>query len=569
MISMVGWINKRNKQMAIKQDPSAKKKLTKEEIRRVNPLYIDNLRLWRLYRAIYKGIDALIKGDYIPKHEREPIISYERRLKELYAFGYSKSVCGIFTYHLMSKPTAERQISKLDNNDLWEMFFNDSNLYGDNYDELTAQIALQVSIFGHMGVLVDKPPMYDIENLAEQKAEGLYPYMAVYYPQAILDWRFEKDPDTHRPYLAYLKLLEDDGRYRIWTKDWWGVYEVKSGTGQYEGPDLTGYTNFAQGANQGSKTGARGPETSPNSTAVPVQVPTGTSTGVEALAPVDWGVNELGFVPFVWYYNKQTDEQGIGESDLAEIASLDLSLIKNASQIEEIINYAAFPMLMKPRRDADPKSQDSEADDEVSVQSVVEFDPEHPESKPSWLTPEVEQAINAILKNMGHKVSEIYRAANIGGLAGTEISTVAKSGVALKSEFQILNSTLVTKSMNLEKAENRVLKYWLKWEALWKEMKGEVKFARAKSFNVEDIAADLENALTAKTLVLSKTFNSLLQKRTARQMLPSLSEDEQTIVDAEIDASVEMQPEPGATTPEHMNSIEPEDEDIIIEGAKE
>lgn len=551
-----------------KQDPDAKKKLTKEEIRRVNPLYIENLRLWRLYRAVYKGVDSLIKGNYIPQHEREPNISFERRMRELYAFGYSKSVCGIFTYHLMSKPTAERQISKLENNELWEMFFNDSDLYGDAYDALTARIALQVSIYGHMGVLVDKPPMDGVENVAKQKEQGIYPYMAVYYPQAILDWRFEKDPVTHRPYLSYLKLLEDDGKYRIWTREWWGLYEVKTDSGKMEGPDLTGYQNFAKSTGRTS-TGTSGPETAPNSTAVPVTVPIGTNTGVEALEPVDWGINELGFIPFVWYYNKQTDERGIGESDLAEIASLDLSLIKNASQIEEIINYAAFPMLMKPRRDADPKAQDTDQDDEVSVQSVVEFDPEHPESKPSWLTPEVEQAINSILKNMGHKVSEIYRAANIGGLAGTEISTVAKSGVALKSEFQILNSTLVTKSMNLEKAENRVLEYWLKWEELWEKLRKEVKFARAKSFNVEDIAADLENALTAKTLVLSKTFNALLQKQTARQMLPSLSEDEQVIVDREIDDAVAKQPEPGATVPPGMDEIDEEDEDIIITGAKE
>lgn len=550
------------------KDEKFKIKLSKEEIRRVNPLYIENLRLWKLYRAIYKGVDALINGDYIPQHEREPNVSYLRRMRELYAFGYSKSVCGIFTYHLMSKPTAERQISKLDDNELWQMFFNDANLYGDAYDALTSQIALQVSIFGHMGVLVDKPPMEGVANLAEQKEEGLYPYMAVYYPMAILDWRFEKDPVTRRPYLSYIKLLEDDGRYRIITKDWWGLYEVKSSKGEVEGPDLTGYQAFAKPTGKQAQ-GTKGPDTAPGTQPRPVSVPTTNTAGVEALDPIDWGKNEIEQVPFVWYYNKQTDERGIGESDLAEIASLDLSIIKNASQIEEIINYAAFPMLMKPRKDADPKAQDSEADDEVSVQSVVEFDPEHPESKPEWLTPEVESAINSILKNMAHKVAEIYRAANIGGLAGTQVATVAKSGVALKSEFQILNSTLVTKSENLEKAENRVLEFWLKWEELWKEMKGEVKFARAKNFNVEDIAADLENALTAKTLVLSKTFNSILQKQTARQMLPSLSEEEQTTIDQEIDNAVAMQPEPGTTTPENMDDINPEDEDIIIDGTKE
>ena len=177
-------------------------------------------------------------------------------------------------------------------------------------------------------------------------------------------------------------------------------------------------------------------------------------------------------------------------------------------------------------------------EDEVSVQIIQEYDPDYPESKPEWMKPEVESAVRAILDTISKKVQEIYRAANIGGITSTEVSTQAKSGVALKTEFQMLNSNLVSKAINLEKAENKILEFFLKWENEWESLKNEVHFGRAKNFDVQEIAVDLANALTAKTVVMSSTFNALLQKQTARQVLPSMSEDEQMMVDKEIDDMV-------------------------------
>ena len=329
---------------------------------------------------------------------------------------------------------------------------------------------------------------------------------------------------------------------------------------------------FADGSTlEGSSAGAKqtGGKAAPNAKAQAVQVPGTTGKG-ESFDSEEDGANELGRIPFLWLYNQQSNVIGIGESDLNEISRLDISLIKNASQIEEIINFAAFPMMIRPKRDAKPNKVAVEnQDDEVSVQSVIEYDPEYPESKPEWLTPEVQSAIDSILKHMEFKVGEIYRAANIGGLAGTQVSTVAKSGVALKSEFQILNSVLVSKSMNLEKAENKILELWLLWENIWDSLGDKVHFGRSKSFNVEDVAADLENALLANTIVMSKTFNGLLQKQTSKQVLPSMSEDEQAIVDTEINAYIEKAPEPGEDIPLDLQGLDSETSAIAGAGMNE
>jgi len=484
--------------------PSFLLNVSKDDLKKCHNDYSENKSLWKRCMAVYKGLDQIVKGGYIQQHEREPDISYKRRLKELYFFNYSESVVNIFTHYLMQKPPQGRKLQPLEKNDFWKMFFQDADLFGNSYDEVISFLVLNSAIQGHMGVLVDKPSI-ELLNQAQEKEQRIYPYLSIYHSLAILDWSFEKN-QFGRPELVYLKLLDDNEDIRIWTKEYWVVYRIDQNEDNQNNQD-----------NQDNQNG--------------IEID-------KSIKLIDYGENPLGFVPFVWFYNLKTDKNCIGKSDLKEISRIDISLIKNGSQIEEIINYAAFPMMMKPRRDVDPKKSGTQQSDEVGVQSVLEYDPEFPESKPAWLTPEVKEAIDSVISVMKFKVSEIYRAANIGGLAATEISKQAKSGTALKSEFQILNSTIVSKAINTEKAENKILEIWLKWQKLYDQYGSEVHFGRAKSFNIEDLATDLENALTAKTIVLSKTFDALLQKQTVKQVLPSISEDDQNTIDKEIDESI-------------------------------
>jgi len=497
---------------------------TVDELKKTHKDYQYNLDLWKLYLAAYKGIEAIIKGKYIPQHEREEDDAYNRRIKDLYGYGYSKSVVNIYTFHLFKQPPEGRKLKDLETNDLWNMFFEDANMLGDSYDTTMAMLAKYAAIEGHMGILVDKSPT-KFANKAEQKAAAVYPYMASYHPPAILDWKFKKDKNN-RPFLAFLKLLDDDGRYRVWTDEEWAVFDLTDDDGKKKG-------------------------------------------GTDVIKPAegDHGENPLEVVPFVWYYNTKSDKVAIGESDLTEIARIDISLVKNTSQIEEVINYAAFPMLMRPMRNAKPDVvAGTEQEDQVGSRAVIEFDAEHPESKPEWLTPKVKEAIDSILATMAFKVKEIYRGANIGGVAGQESAGGVKSGIALRSEFQLLNAHLVTKALNLEKAENAVLVLWLMWEQEYEKLKDKVNFGRSKQFDVEDVAMDLENALTAQTLVMSNTFDAMVQKSSARQVLPSMSEKDQETVDKEIDDYIAKQPLPGEVPVDPLEGADEDDEDIIDKG---
>lgn len=478
-----------------------KKKSTKmlvSELRSTHEDYDTNYNEWRFLLACYEGTKELVRLGLVERNERETQENYNRRLKELYNFNYTKSVVDLFNFYLFKKGV-KRTLPSLETDKFWEMFMEDCNLYGDEFDDFLTEMGRYASIMGYMGILVDKPDV-NLENQQEELDDKIYPYVAAYFPTAILDWEFRRDKNN-RPYLHYLKLLDDDELYRMWWKDKYEVWEL--------------------------------PEIDPKTGAV--------SDDAEAKRIMK-GVNRLGVIPFVWLYNLKGTVRPIGISDVHEVGRIDLSILRNLSGGEEIITYAAFPMMVKPMQEARPDGMNPPAgEDEVSVTAVLEFDPQHPESKPDWLSAVVSEPITAILSWITRKVSEIYRSTNVGGMAAMEVSTVAKSGVALQAEFQLLNSNLVRKAVNLEKAEKSIIHYWLRWqesEELFKNMSIE----RSRSYDVEQLATDLENALTSKALIKSETFIKAIQKSIARQMLPTFTDSQMKEVDDEIDESKPFEP---------------------------
>jgi hypothetical protein len=238
------------------------------------------------------------------------------------------------------------------------------------------------------------------------------------------------------------------------------------------------------------------------------------------------------------------------------------------SQIEEIIDYAAFPMMRKPYKEV---GAGGDQKDEVGPTAVLEFDPEHPESKPDWLNSEVAGPVQAILSVIEKKIAEIYRSSNIGGMSATEISTTAKSGVALKTEFQLLNSKLVKKGKNVAKAKMKVAEYWLKWQDQWEKYKDQIQFGHVRTFEVQDLTTDLENLLTSTVLVTtSDKFKEEIQKAVVRMVLPTVDKEVLSEIDSQIEevskkmgimsyfASQEGQEPPPGQEGTEVNQLQPE-----------
>lgn len=444
---------------------------------------------WNFLLAAYEGVKSLVEYGAVSRHERESWDNWTRRKDEAYGFGYSGSVIDLFNFYQYKKPI-KRQLGPVGDTEEWNLFENDCNREGDDLDSFMMESSKYADIFGHIGIMVNFPKG-EFRTLADKKKVNARPYTSLYFPTAILDWEYERD-DYGLRHLTYLKLVDDDGYYHLWYQDHWELWEiVEDEKSKQEKAEL-----------------------------------------------IDSGPNPLGEIPFVFLFNKKSSVRDIGKSDITDIARIDSSIIRNTSQGEEVINYAAFPMMRKPYKEPGT----TEGGDEVGPTAVLGFNPEFPDAKPDWLEAKVKEPIDAILDWIANKVSEVYRSSNAGGMAGTEISTQAKSGVALRAEFQLLNGKLIKKSEGACKAMRAIIRYWFMWEG--REFDDEVvKIERPKTFEIENLAADLENTLTSKTIVKSTTFSKELQKMVVRLILPNIDDQLLTEIDEEIEKFKEENPE--------------------------
>jgi hypothetical protein len=490
--------------------------MTIADLRDTNPLYNDNVNYWRFLMASYEGIRTLVKEGYVLyRHERESENNFNRRIAEAYSLGYSSSIVDLFNFYLFKRHPI-RDLNPLNNDKQWKQFENDCNLYGDDWLVWLLESQRWAGVMGHCGVLVDKSSQ-SFQTSDEELQAGVYPYVARYFPQNILDWEYKKD-GNNRPYLAYVKLLDSDGQYRIWTTEWWAVYTIPE--------DGTGNQTTVIDVTTGELRGGGGA-----SAATEEQKLVSIASGPNPFIDPSTGRGEI---PFVWFYNIKSKERPIGISDIKDVAYIDGAIIRNLSEGEEVISYGAFPMMRKPMID----SGQSVGNDLAGVTGILEFDPEMPDSKPDWLESKVSEPIKAILQWIELKVNEIYRTSNVGGLAATEIQSQARSGTALKSEFQLLNGKLISKGANAEEAEKSIIKYWLMWQNK-EDLNDKILIEWPDSYDIEDLTQDLENTLTAKTIILSKTFSAEIQKKLARGMLKNASIETLDNIDTEIEEAAD------------------------------
>lgn len=473
------------------------------ELKKTSSIYSQNIDEWRFLLACYEGPKELVKQGYLERNERESIGNYRRRLREAYGFNYSKSLVEIFNFYLFNRPV-KRDLSSLEGNLAWKEFYSDCDLYGNDYDSFLFDMSRYAGVFGHVGILVDKSSR-KYASKQEEMENWVYPYLAGYFPTNILDWRFERD-ENNRPYLAFLKLLDDDGVYRLWWPEKWETYSIET----EKTPETEGKGTTEQGT--------------------VISVTGIASTDDRDARLIGKGDNPLEEIPFIFLYNAKSKVIPLGVSDIHDVGRIDVSILRNLSQGEEVITYAAFPMMRKPMQEAGAPA----GTDETGVTAILEFDPERPESKPDWLNSEVQAPLTAILEWIGKKVTEIYRTSNAGGMASTEVQTQAKSGVALRTEFQLLNSKLAGKATHLEEVERDILSFWLRWQSEQEKLQS-ITIERSKQYDVENLANDLQNALTATSLIKSKRFSKELQKSFARILLPSLNLKQYGEIDDEIE----------------------------------
>lgn len=287
---------------------------------------------------------------------------------------------------------------------------------------------------------------------ADELASNIRPYFNLYTPENVIDWNDERN-DAGIVELTMIKVYEGDDRYRVWTKDQIALYEAQDDD---------------------------------------------TEKLIEVID------NPLGEIPAVFVPTARTTTKGIGRSDITDISLMQKAIYNELSEVEQIIRITNHPTLVK--------TTDTNASAGAGGVVVMPDDLD-PNLKPYQMQPSG-ASITAVMESMRSKVEAISRMAHLGAARGTD--AVKASGVALQTEFQLLNAKLSEKADLLETAETQL------WEfvAQWQDKTPDIEISYPDNFDIRDTQADLEFYQQAKASgVQSPTLMKEIDKRIADLVL--------------------------------------------------
>jgi len=208
----------------------------------------------------------------------------------------------------------------------------------------------------------------------------------------------------------------------------------------------------------------------------------------------------------------------------------------DASNADEVITNAAFPMLAVPKEEITEGGENTPV--EIGPTRVFEFEPGNPGDKPFWMESKVKDSIDAILKLWQTKSDEIYGIANLSVIKSMSNSRETRSGDAQKESFRFLNSALAEKVDSEIEARLLCIKYWAMWQGMDSEIKN-VRIGHEKKFNAEKLLLTIDDAMKAKGAVESRIFGIEIDKLIAKRMLGNVSNERMSEIDGEIEANPE------------------------------
>ena len=383
---------------------------------------------WKYLLESYLGGDDYRQAMHLTRYQLESDAEYQSRLKSTTLDNHCQSVISVYTSFLF-RECPDRTFNGIENLPETQEFLKDCDFEGRSLDSFMKDISIWASVFGHSWIIVAKPNINAI-NKAEEQALGIRPYVSLLTPMTVLDWSFSRCP-CGRYELDYFKYIEDINgsihTVKEWTKD-------------------TIRTRVVDIDN--------------------------TIINQDVIE-----VNGLGKIPAVICYNRRSTVRGIGISDINDIADAQKFIYNATSEVEQSIRLDSHPSLVKT----------PETNAGIGAGSLIHMpDNLDPGLKPYLL--EFNGAnVSSIYESIRHTIESIDKMANTGASRST-IST-SMSGVAMETEFQLLNAKLSEKADNIELAEEQVWKLFAEYQGYTWD--GSIEYPG--SFNIRDTGNEIKN----------------------------------------------------------------------------
>lgn len=419
-----------------------------KELLQGNLLYQTYYPQWQYLLESYVGGQEYRDAQHLTRYQLETEGEYRARLRTTPLENHCQSVISVYNSFLF-REDPDREFGSIEYMAELEDFLNDADFDGRSLNAFMKDVATWTSVFGHAWIMVSKPNVGAI-TVADEQAMGVRPYVSLLTPMVVLDWQYRRQPNG-RVELSYLRYLEETtGDLRI----------VKTWT-----PDsiTTNVINIKE--------------------------------GVMSEEVIE--VNGLGMIPAVCAYNGRSVIRGFGVSDIADIADAQKFIYNATSEVEQSIRMDSHPSLVKT-----PETQAG-----VGAGAIIHM----PENLDPGLKPYVLDFaganVDSIYSAINHAISSIDKMANTGAVRATESRSM--SGVAMETEFQLLNARLSEKADNLELAEEQMWKIWCKYMGyVWD---GSVEYPG--SFNIRDTSKEIEQLKIAKDTATNPKVLNIIDGR--------------------------------------------------------
>jgi hypothetical protein len=333
-------------------------------------------------------------------------------------------------------------------------FIKDADMDGRSFNAFMREAGAWASVYGHCWVIVDKPSS-TAETVQDELDQEIRPYVTAITPENIMDWRYERKR-SGRYELSLLKVREladgDMQLIRVWTRETITLYKLDS----------------------------------------------------EKLTIVEEMDNPIKTIPAVILYSARSPVRGVGISDITDIADFQKAIYSELSEVEQLIRITNHPSLAKT------ESTDASA----GAGGIVTMSDDMDAGLRPFLLQPSSGSLQGVQQSIDSKVESINKISHMGGVRATEKQ--AKSGVALQTEFQLLNTRLSEKADLLELAEEQIWKLF----NIWQNTNDEIIVDYPDSFDIRDHEADLMFLQTAKASgVPSKLFIKEIDSQIARLVI--------------------------------------------------
>lgn len=399
-----------------------------------NYVYNQNYDRWLFLLESYMGGDVYRQGQHLTKYQLETEGEYNARLAATPLDNHCRSVVNVYN-SFMFRECPDRDFASLKLNPVLNDFLMDADLEGRDLDTVMKEVSTWASVFGHCWVMLSKPNI-GAQTLADEIAAGVRPYISLITPLTVYDWTYEREANG-RYGLSYFKYVEDINEQITMVVEWYKDRIITTETDRKNKVVL-------------------------NQTETP---------------------NMLGKIPVVIAYNQRSPVRGMGVSDISDIADQQRAIYNEMSEIEQQIRIDGHPSLVT----VEGTKIGSGAGSIVYVPESTD-----PGLKP-YLLDHGNSSVDSIWSSIANRVTAIDKMANTGAVRATESRTM--SGVAMETEFQLLNARLSEKADNLELAEEQMWRLWCEYQGTTWD--GEIEYPG--SFNIRDTEKEVEQLVKAKS----------------------------------------------------------------------